>query len=212
MWNRSVPRRAAAGTVLRRAGEPAGHLPLLLDGTVAATRTTGAGRVVRFGQWRGPCALDKTAVFDGGGHSATLTALSPCSVRYVPRGDVLSLTDDVRAVRRHVLRTLAAQVRAGQTEFTSLATLPSEARLALWLLEAAPDDGDGDGNGEVPLPTHQALAELLGVTRVTVSRALGRLRTQGLIATERRRVTLLAPELLALRASGGSPGAAPSPL
>ncbi|WP_344524314.1 helix-turn-helix domain-containing protein [Streptomyces albiaxialis] len=83
-----------------------------------------------------------------------------------------------------------------------MATLPSEARLALWLLEAAP------GNGEAALPTHQALAELLGVTRVTVSRALGRLRAQGLISTGRHRAKLLAPELLALRASGASPGTA----
>ncbi|NGO72216.1 Crp/Fnr family transcriptional regulator, partial [Streptomyces boncukensis] len=203
LWDVSVGRSAPAGAVLRRAGEPATHLLVLLRGSVAAGQDTGAGRMVRFGEWAGPCALDKTAVFDGSGHSATLTALSDCAVRFVPRAYVLALTDDVPQARRHVLRTLAAQVRAGRAEFTCRSTLSTEARLALWLLEAA-----GDG-GRVPLPTHQALAERLGVTRVTVSRTLGRLRAQGLLSAGRREATLLAPELLALRARGERPAEPP---
>jgi CRP-like cAMP-binding protein len=53
----------------------------------------------------------------------------------------------------------------------------------------------------VPLPgSQQVLAELLGVTRVTVNRALARLRRDGLIAVDGGTVRILAPELLARRA------------
>ncbi|MES4907151.1 MULTISPECIES: helix-turn-helix domain-containing protein [unclassified Streptomyces] len=48
--------------------------------------------------------------------------------------------------------------------------------------------------------TQQALADTLGVTRVTVNRALARLRRDGLIRVERDCAHLLAPESLALRA------------
>ncbi|MFE1838058.1 helix-turn-helix domain-containing protein [Streptomyces sviceus] len=61
-------------------------------------------------------------------------------------------------------------------------------------------------DGHVPLPGGQReLADLLGVTRVTVNRALSRLRRDGLIGPaedgDGGRIRVLAPELLALRAA-----------
>ncbi|SCK10196.1 Crp/Fnr family transcriptional regulator [Streptomyces sp. WMMB 322] len=199
LWTDSLARDWPAGDALRNAGDPASHLVLLLRGRVAATAATRSGRVVRFGEWSGPCALDKVAVIDGHGHTATFTALTPCSIRTLPRDRFLAAIDDVPSVRGHVLRVLAGQARSQQEKLTATATMPAEARLAAWLLnEAASDAG-----GSVRLPgTQQVLADLLGVTRVTVNRALSRLRRDGLIEFDRRTVTVLAPELLALRTHG----------
>jgi len=170
---------------------------VLLDGGVAASATTADGRVVRFGAWTGPCALDKVALLDRAGHTATFTALAPCAVRAVPRARFMALLDDSAAVRAHVFRLLAAQARAQQHRLTDAVTLPCEARLAAWLL-----DGLAAG-GRVALPGGQReLADLLGVTRVTVNRALSRLRRDGLIRlTEGGEIEVPAPELLALRAA-----------
>jgi CRP-like cAMP-binding protein len=65
LWRASVPRRYDRGEVLRVQGDPAEHLMVLLDGRTAASATTSGGRVVRFGAWNGPCALDKVALLDG---------------------------------------------------------------------------------------------------------------------------------------------------
>ncbi|WSF66514.1 hypothetical protein OG252_30495 [Streptomyces sp. NBC_01352] len=54
---------------------------VLLEGRAAATATTAAGRAVGFSTWTGPCALDKVALLDGSGHTATFAALTPCAVR-----------------------------------------------------------------------------------------------------------------------------------
>src|SRR5262245_6517274 len=81
LWAQSRPHRYVAQQVLRNAGDPATHLLLLLEGRVAATVTTFAGRVIHFGDFAAPCALDKVAVIDGRGHTATLTALTACAVR-----------------------------------------------------------------------------------------------------------------------------------
>lgn len=197
----SVPRRYATGEVLRSAGQPAGRLLLLLAGRVSATTVTPAGGVVRYGAWAAPCALDKVAVIDGRGHTATLTALSPCEVRSLPREAFLALVDDAAAVRAHVLRVLAGQARAGQARFADAAGLPAGARLAGWLLAAAARAPEG---GRIALPgSQQALADELGVSRVTVNRALARLRRDGIVACRRGEVAVLAPELLALRAEAG---------
>ncbi|GAA2668014.1 hypothetical protein GCM10010400_31040 [Streptomyces aculeolatus] len=200
LWHRSVPRRYAAGDVLRTAGDPAGHLLLLLDGRVAATVVSAAGRVVRVGAWSGPCALDKVAVIDDRGHTATFTALTPSTARSLPRADFLALVDGAAAVRAHVLRTLAAQARDQQTRFTAAATLPTPARLAAWLLAEAARLH----SARVPLPGgQQPLADHLGVTRVTLNRALSGLRREGLLTYARGEVEITAPEALALRAAPG---------
>ncbi|MEV5575286.1 Crp/Fnr family transcriptional regulator [Spirillospora sp. NPDC052269] len=199
LWDASLARDHPAGHVLRHAGDPASHLVLLLRGRVAATATTRSGRVVRFGEWDGPCALDKVAVIDGHGHTATLTTLTPCSVRTLPRDRFLTTVDDVPSVRRHVLHVLASQARSHQESATDTATLSAEARLAAWLLNSTPTDA----RGTIALPgTQQILADLLGVTRVTVNRTLSRLRRDGLIEVDRHTITILAPELLELRTHG----------
>ncbi|MEU0029994.1 helix-turn-helix domain-containing protein [Streptomyces sp. NPDC006335] len=204
LWDTSVPRRYAPGETLRGQGTPAEHLLVLLAGTASASATTAGGRVLRFGALDGPCALDKVALLDGAGHTATFTALTLCAVRAVPRARFTALLDDSAAVRAHVLRLLAAQARAQQERLTDTATLPCEARLASWLLDGLSRDG---ADGHVPLPGGQReLADLLGVTRVTVNRALSRLRRDGLIGPTQSgggngRIRVLAPELLALRAA-----------
>ncbi|PUB30120.1 CRP/FNR family transcriptional regulator [Promicromonospora sp. AC04] len=188
--------------MLRRVGDRAEHLLLVLHGRVSATVTTATGRVVRLGEWTGPCALDKVAVIDGRGHTASLTAITPCSVRSLPRARFEELVDDVPAVRRHVLRLLAGQARHQQERFADAATLPVEARLATWLLEQA----EGSSRAHIELPgTQQDLADLLGTTRVTINRTLSRMRRDGLVEITGHSVEVLAPELLALRASALRP-------
>ena len=108
------------------------------------------------------------------------------------------LVDSAPSARRHVLRVFADQARREQKRFAASGTLRSEARLAAWLLEQAGAASDG----YVTMSgTQESLADLLGVTRVTINRALTRLRRDGLITVRFRTVNILAPELLGLRAS-----------
>lgn len=74
---------------------------------------------------------------------------------------------------------------------TSFADTPT--RVATWLVRAAAP--------RVRLPgAQQGLAESLGLTRVSVNRALRTLTEEGLIRVEPGAVVILAPELLTLRA------------
>lgn len=185
-------REVADGTVVAVRGEPAGHLVVAETGGLTAVHETAAGHRLRLGEFPAPCAVDKAAVLDGGGHTATWVTTARSRLRFVPAAEFLALVD-VPAVRAHVFAQLAGQLRERQDDLvlTSFADAPT--RVAAWLVRAA--------TPRVLLAgAQQGLAEALGLTRVSVNRALGTLAAEGLVAVEPGAVVVLAPELLTLRA------------
>lgn len=186
------PRTVPAGTVVALRGEPARHLVVAETGCLTAVHETEAGHRRRLGEFPAPCAVDKAAVLDGAGHTATWLTTTTSRLRHVPAAEFLALVD-VPAVRTHVFTHLASQLRTAQADLvlTSFADAPT--RVAAWLVRAA--------TARVHLPgAQQGLAEALGLTRVSVNRALRALTEEGLIQVEPGAVVVLAPELLALRA------------
>lgn len=188
----SPARTVPAHTVVALRGEPATRLVVAETGGLTAVHETEAGHRRRLGEFPAPCAVDKAAVLDGAGHTATWLTTAASRLRLVPAAEFLALVD-VPAVRTHVFTQLATQLRTAQTDLvlTSFADAPT--RVAAWLVRAA--------TPRVALPgAQQGLADALGLTRVSVNRALRTLTDEGLIRVERSTVRVLAPELLTLRA------------
>ncbi|MEQ7124245.1 Crp/Fnr family transcriptional regulator [Actinopolymorpha sp. B11F2] len=196
----SAVRTIASGTVAATRGEPASHLLVVESGALTAFHDSTQGRRVNLGDFHAPCAVDKAAVLDRGGHTATWQASGTTRLRRFPRDEVLALVDDVPAVRRHVLAHLAAQVRHHQTERIRATLDDATTRAAIWLVQATATHGR-----RIPLPQgQQGLGEAIGATRVTTNRALRHLARDELIRIEPGAVIVLAPELLAHRAASSS--------
>ncbi len=249
----SRTRDLPAHTVVAVRGTPATHLIVVEEGALTAVHETPSGHRRRLGEFPAPCAVDKAAVLDGGGHTATWLTTTRSHLRLIPAAEFLALVD-VPSVRRHVFRHLATQLRRAQedavltsytdattrvatwlvraatartrlrlipaAEFLALMDVPSvrrhvfahlagqlrrsqedltltsyadaTTRVATWLVRAA--------TPRVPLPgAQQGLAETLGLTRVSVNRALRTLADEGLVRVTPGEVVILAPELLADR-------------
>ncbi|GAA3755415.1 Crp/Fnr family transcriptional regulator [Plantactinospora mayteni] len=197
LLDRSVLRTARPGTVLAVRGQPAEQVIVVEAGTLTGVHDTADGKRLRLGDFTAPCAVDKSAVLDGGGHTATWLAATVLRYRLVPAGELLRLIDDVPAVRRHVLAHLARGLRDRQAELVRTSYADAGTRVAAWLVAAA-----GRTGRRVPLPgAQQGLAESVGMTRVSVNRALRTLADAGLVRVEPGAVVVLAPELLAARAA-----------
>jgi CRP/FNR family transcriptional regulator len=193
-------RTVDAGTVVAVRGEPATALILVETGGLTAVHETAGGQRRRLGEFPAPCAVDKAAVLDGGGHTATWLATARSRLRLVPAAELLALLD-VPAARRHILTHLASRLREQQDDLVAASYSDVPARVAAWLVRAASTNGT-----RVLLPgAQQGLAESIGATRVTVNRALRSLAEDGLITVEPGAITIETPELLAHRAwqSGG---------
>ncbi|MFI5612034.1 Crp/Fnr family transcriptional regulator [Amycolatopsis sp. NPDC051903] len=195
----SVVRAVAAGEVVAPRGRPARHLIVVEAGLLTATHETEDGRRLRLGEFPAPCAVDKAAVLDGGRHTATWSAATRATVRLVPASAVLAVVDDVPAARRHVLVHLARHLREQQENLALTSFADATTRTAAWLVRTAAGTGS-----RVVLPGAQhGLAEAIGTTRVSVNRALKTLAAEELVRVEPGAVVILAPELLARRASRG---------
>jgi CRP/FNR family cyclic AMP-dependent transcriptional regulator len=194
---RSTVRTAATGEVIVLRGRPCTHLIVVESGALTAVYDTAEGRRMRLGEYPAPCAVDKAAVLDAGGHTATWVAAEPSRLRLLPTAEVHAVIEDLPAARSHVLVHLAAQLRHWQGETVRASLADAVTRTAGWLIDAA-----GDGGSRIELPAgQQGLAESIGMTRVSVNRALATLAREGLVRTEPGAVVIRAPELLALRAT-----------
>ncbi len=96
---------------------------------------------------------------------------------------------------------IVVQHRALEQRLEGLLLESVEERLEAFLLDAAQRWGQPHPDGQVlsaPF-THAEIALLIGSTRETVTLVLGKLKREGLIAFDRRRVILRDPARLALR-------------
>ncbi len=192
------PRELPAGATVARFGDPARHLVVLEQGILSAVYDTSDGSRVRFATVTGPCAIDKAAVLDGGVHTATWTALAHCRVRFLPAKLLCGLIDDVPAVRHHILRHLSDQVNQNRRARVRTAAPQPVVRIADWILEAGRQQGS-----RIRLPgAQQGLGEELGLSRVTVNRALRVLAEAGAIRVKPGVIVVLDLRRLSAAANG----------
>jgi len=112
-------------------------------------------------------------------------ALEDCVICVMSRQDVLRLLLGKPSVAARICEELAGRMMERDQRLEELAFKSVPARLATLLLRLA------DEKGEVSGYSHQALADLLGVYRETVTSALDAFKARGAIEIGRKRIVLL---------------------
>ena len=183
--SQSSTRMVSAATVLALEGQPCESLLIIEVGRAAALRTSANGRVARVRVDDAPVAIDKATALTGQNHLFTWMTLTRCRVRTIPRTLFLDLIESDRSVLLQTARHLATQANRSRADFLDAATQDSATRVLDRLREMA------DSHGEIPLHDGQdGLAADLGLSRVTVTRALGTLTDRGVVRVRRNHVQL----------------------
>jgi CRP-like cAMP-binding protein len=112
----------------------------------------------------------------------------------LPASTFRAVYADSEAMRRQVLRHTQVAISFAGRSMACNAHHPLEERLCRWLLTAA-DHAESDALGT----THEFLAIMLGVTRSSVTMALGELQKLGAVTQSRGVVTVERRELLERR-------------
>lgn len=193
-----TPRVYPAGRTLFREGDPGGVVLALRSGRVKICTHTPAGReVVLSLKGRGEFVGELSAL-DGRPRSASAVAVEPSEV-VVLSGDAFNtFLERNPRFAVHLLRLLAAQFRAADRLLTEREAGDVVSRVVSRLLELGEDVREHTGSVRpvVLSLSHDDLAAWVGASREATSRALGHLRSAGLVDTGRHRITVLDPAVL----------------
>jgi len=129
-------------------------------------------------------------------HNTFAEAITDCTICVMSRSDLERLILQRPQVALRILEITGQRLRDAESRLEDLAFKGIPARLSSLLLRLAGDEDMVIGF------THQDLAEMVGTYRETATQVLNDLKSKGLIAIGRKRITILDREGLLLIAQG----------
>lgn len=180
------------GAVLLRPGQPAPALFILLDGhmdiLLAGDETDGTGELCVVEVVPPGTLLGETALLGGETLAVGARALTEASLVALPIAPLRALVDRRFDLFLRLLAAMSQRLRALVRRIAELKLLSTAQRLGSFLASQADKE---TGAAEIRLPyDKKAVAEDLGMTPESLSRALARLASLGVVAGADGRVTV----------------------
>lgn len=185
-------RRYGKDDVVFHADESGDVFCLIRDGQVKITMISPEGKEIILSLLGPGDFFGEMALLDDEPRSATVVATEPLELVTIWRTDFLQLLSENFDITRKVLAEISRRLRTASNRIESLATMDVYGRLARFFLDLAKDQGKVLENGYVAVtrPTHQAIANMIGTSRETVSRLIHDLMRQNLLLSEGKTIYL----------------------
>ena len=180
---RSYPK----GSVILFQDDPGDSLFVLRAGRVKVVLIGEDGREVILGVLEPGAHFGELALIDDQPRSAHVIAMEDAQLLILRREDFRRRVEANPTVAWALLTELSRRLRRADVKIGGLVLLDVPGRIARLLLDLA--DEAGSGAIEKPL-THQTIAQMIGASRETVSRAMKEFQDAGLITVERRRIAV----------------------
>lgn len=167
-------RRFPKGNILFYEGDPGGAVYLVLSGRVKVSMISEEGREVTLAVFRRGGMLGLVAALEEATHMGNASTLTDASLARFQGDELAGWLKRHPELQSAVLREFAAMIRAAYEKIGEQALLSVKERLRLALLDIARAEGRRGSDDEVTFvrPTHQELADLVGSSRVVISRIL----------------------------------------
>jgi CRP/FNR family transcriptional regulator len=203
IMDRASSIKLTKGNVLYRQGEPGESLMVVLEGRLKVVKTTADAKEVVLAFLGAGDIIGEMAVLDGHPRSAGVIAMEPVEGVNIYRRDLIHI------LKRHpdaLLGLLAAVCRRLRTTISLIETysLQTESRVAAAVFRLAQSHGRTSGKELIieARVTQSDLGNHLGLTRETVSRTLGDLRSMGLLKLQGQKIVIVDVDGLKLLAGG----------
>ena len=175
------------GSVILFQDDPGDSLFVLRAGRVKVVLIGEDGREVILGVLEPGAHFGELALIDDQPRSAHVIAMEDAQLLILRREDFRRRVEANPTVAWALLSELSRRLRRADVKIGGLVLLDVPGRIARLLLDLA---GEGEGDLiEKPL-THQTIAQMIGASRETVSRAMKEFQDAGLIRVERRRIAI----------------------
>ena len=175
------------GSVILFEDDPGDSLFLVKSGRVKVVLIGEDGREVILGILTVGDHFGELSLIDGHPRSAHVIAMDDAQLIVLRREDFRRRVVESPKVAWALLVEISRRLRRADEQIGSLVLLDVDGRIARLLLDAAAESG---GETITKRLTHQTIAQMIGASRETVSRALREFQDNGLIAVHRRQITL----------------------
>ncbi|MCP9910423.1 global nitrogen regulator NtcA [Cyanobium sp. BA20m-p-22] len=186
-------------------GDPAERVYLLRRGAVRLSRVYESGEEITVALLRENSLFGVLSLLTGQRSDRFYHAIAFTRVEIVtaPATSVRKAIEQDASVGLLLLQGLSSRILQTETMIETLTHRDMSSRLVSFLLVLCRDFGVPSSQGitiDLRL-SHQAIAEAIGSTRVTITRLLGDLRNDGLVQIDRKKITVFDPIALAKRFS-----------
>ena len=193
-------RRIEAGAVVQDQGETGHHIHLVVSGLLRMVVRDPDGRSITVRYCRTGSLIGVASLFGPDFVlPVTIEALTPVELVDLRPGTVTELAGSDPRVATALLAEVSERVQRFVEEIPLASFATVSQRVARHLLDLA---AATDGGPPVARITQEQLAEAVGTVREVAARTLRALRDQGLVRTERNRITIVDPARLLDVATG----------
>ena len=185
-------RRYAKDDAVFHADEIGDVFYLIREGQVKVTMTSPEGKEIILSILAAGDFFGEMALFDNEPRSATVIAMEPIEVVSIWPLALRHTRHENLSVQQGFRGAVCQRLRNASNRIESLATMDVYGRLARFFLDLARQSGKVLDNDYVAVirPTHQAIANMIGTSRETVSRLIHDLMKQNLLLSEGKTIYL----------------------
>ena len=177
----------AKGSVILFEDDPGDSLFIVREGRVKVVLIGEDGREVILGMLGVGEHFGELSLIDSRPRSAHVIAVEDSQLIVLRREDFRRRVDESPAVAWALLQELSRRLRRADEQIGSLVLLDVDGRIARLLLDA---EGEGKSSEFQRRLTHQKIAQMIGASRETVSRAMRDFQERGLITVARRQIAI----------------------
>ena len=173
-------RTFAPGHALYDEGKPAQEIMIICEGTAALSFSSSIGNTVMLGVSERGEVLGLSSAMSGHPHELSAQALENTRVAAVARSDFMKLLERFPSAAINAGTELSRKVNRAYDKIRLVGSgLSVRQRIAAWLLRT--EEIQCDGNPLTIALTHERIAQLLGVSRESITRGLSNLRKRGAV-------------------------------
>ena len=182
-----IERRFPKHKTIVEEGAPGDYMYIISEGRVKVTKLSGDGRekileLLDVGDFFGEMSL-----FDDAPRSASVKAMSDVRIMALARNDFLRLLSSSPGLALSVIQELTRRLRQVDEQASSLSFQRVKERTMGLLVRLAKEASSHEGRRKTPVLTHQQIADMIGTSRETVTRAVKGLKDEGWLEQEGKR-------------------------
>jgi CRP/FNR family cyclic AMP-dependent transcriptional regulator len=180
-------RRCDAGETIVKQDLPADAVYVILSGSATVSVSARDGRSLTLREIGRPEIIGEVSLLDGGLPSATVTAVVKTELISIDRRSFMRLLEERPKIAVALLPVLASRLRRLTAWADDLVGLSLRARLAKCLLALMAVHGQQLGPSRIRIGgrfSQEELASMVGATRESINKHLGRFEKAGILAKE----------------------------